>query len=310
VACGKVKVIHPMRMSSYFPATDSIRFYRCIAATATSSDDTHSYVRHGLRTLANACNDAHMFCPLLQTIGECTNSPIYMKEKCPKSCGLCPDPCADVLDLPVCAALMAANHCVTFQDFMCENCRSTCGLCNDPACGGGPTPTCSDALDQPTCDALKNADQCAKNKNFMCENCRSTCGFCNDATCDVVCADDHEYCSAWAARGECKTNSLYMFEHCKDSCNWCGSTKPPEQPCTDDSVHCDYWEGEGECTKNPWMVLQCRKSCGGCDKATEPLPVCMKPGCEDCHDDCPKWAAEGRCNPPRGFMYTYWYVLD
>ena len=139
------------------------------------------------------CEDGHENCHFWASQGECDKNPLYMKNHCQFSCGLCEDDneieCEDFNEN--CEHWAAMGECSSNQVYMRNHCPSSCGICG--------------------------SDQPEKASNGY----HSNNG--ND------CVDLHEMCHIWAAEGECLINPNFMTSACRWSCYLCGNADESRQ---------------------------------------------------------------------------------
>lgn len=69
------------------------------------------------------CNDNHRFCQQWAARGECDKNPVYMKEMCKVSCGVCP------CENPSCKKWADDGECTKNPGYMKKLCKKSCGLC-------------------------------------------------------------------------------------------------------------------------------------------------------------------------------------
>jgi len=218
---------------------------------------------------ATVCEDDPDYadaCPEYAAVeGYCKYHEEFMKENCPKSCGLCekestkpPAPAAVCEDDPNyadgCPAYAAVeNYCTDQEEFMKKNCPKSCGLCEKATV----TPAVSSATAQPAAVSTESAKSPAPSE------CK------DDPEHEITCKD------IAATAGLCEEQKQFTQEHCALSCKWCESIKPPAPAavCEDDPDYADdcpaYAAVEGYCTEHEeFMKKNCPKSCGLCQKAT------------------------------------------
>ena len=165
------------------------------------------------------CNDSHEHCGRWAAVGQCAANEQYMRETCPKACGVCTvtPPCSDEDGHERCEYWARNGYCDSNAQYMSERCRRSCKLCDAAA-------ECADVplLD---CAGWAKEAQCVRNRRFMAKMCVATCGWCGAPDVEQAgkasCADEDIKCADWAEKGECLGRT------------WCTPT-----PCTFPSARC------------------------------------------------------------------------
>jgi hypothetical protein len=80
---------------------------------------------------SGACEDTTTSCRAWAKSDQCTVNPIWMRENCKLSCGVCQPGCVD--KSPLCAAWAASNECNANRIWMNENCAKSCNTCSESA---------------------------------------------------------------------------------------------------------------------------------------------------------------------------------
>ena len=259
--------------------------------------------------------------------GECERNPGFMKDECPKSCGLCEarpstrrkptagpkaatarakGECGD--DHIECVGWAVKGQCTSNRRYMESNCKRSCGKCG----------SCFDKAAE--CTTWADSGQCEANAAYMRSSCAFTCGYCDgvgDADGSKLCVDDFTDCQIWARGGDCLSNAGYMGVHCRRSCALCADgTCKDDQP----AAKCAQWAKTGECEKNAgYMKKACARTCGLCVAAGAAAAVAAAGAgagagaaagaapCIDVHNDvaeCNRWADAGHCVSNEKWMHA------
>ena len=251
------------------------------------------------------CIDQKEDCTRWKEEGECDGTQAdYMKEKCPRACGLCTDSADSEESSPE-------------PDSTPKNTTTTAETeCVDQ------NPKCPEWHKIGECDgeyAEKMATMCPKS----CGLCKSSSSTTTDKTeekADTKCVDKSTMCKLLVQDGKCESEPSGeedIKEKCPASCGLCttdsdggdgegGEGKSVEQKvaaetketedCKDKSENCEQWKEDGECDSNlaEKMRAQCPKSCGVC--ISKDSPSVKKTNCTDRDEMCVHWKANGECD--------------
>lgn len=162
------------------------------------------------------CDNYDSNCDYWAKTGKCRANAWYMRQNCPKACGICAD----------------------YEKLRGDPIKTKCN--NEDVSGGGDNggggdggggdggggdgggnggstegPNCIDKDD--SCQAWAEQGECEKNSKYMYPNCPKACGFCKN------CSNQDEKCEEWASRtpSECKKNPWFMFPNCNKACGLC-----------------------------------------------------------------------------------------
>ncbi|XP_028395190.1 zinc metalloproteinase nas-13-like [Dendronephthya gigantea] len=179
-------------------------------------------------TLKAQCRDGHVHCVSWAKAEFCELSPDPMLSTCPKSCGVCDEPCVD--GFRDCPGWADYGYCVSrvsrIKDFMLNHCKLSCSICTPATTTKPPTTTTTPpptttpkpatrqrVTRPPTIEQIITTPKSSTNKPVT----RNGISTPTKKFTGVLCKDRSKYCKAWANDGRCDTDR-WVFDNCMLSC--------------------------------------------------------------------------------------------
>ncbi|XP_078351704.1 uncharacterized protein LOC144636382 [Oculina patagonica] len=240
-------------------------------ATTSNFDRDEKWGRCQTDNDVTDCMDRHSRCGDWARNGECVVNYPFMRDKCPRSCGLCT------------YGGNGRGRACTFPFFYKNRFVYDCLYFNK----------------KPWCATTTNYN---KDKRW---------GYCFPKLYRNIkavnrkylywgeCDDQHTECRSWAKKGMCEEQPSKMDSWCPWSCHKCApELMVTHKGCRDHSSSCKDWAKNGDCMNKPvFMTAFCRWTCKHCAKKSVATTVQDR-----MPKDCKKWMQNGDCYLHQEFM--------